>query len=64
MSKIKELPKKLTAHDVAFGIGRVATDEELKEYLNQPVGEFKDSKKVLKEIKAELKAKREKRKAS
>jgi hypothetical protein len=52
MSKIKELPKKLSAHDVAFGIGRVATDEELKEYLNRPVGEFKDSKKVLKEIRA------------
>ena len=64
MSKLKELPKKLSAHDVAFGIGRVATDEELKEYLSRPVGEFKDSKKVLKEIKAQLKSRREKRKAS
>ena len=56
MAKLKEIPKKLTSHDVAFGIGRVATDEEMKEYLNQPVGQFKDSKTVLKEIKSELNA--------
>jgi hypothetical protein len=64
MAKLKELPKKLTAHDVAFGIGRPATDEELQEYLSRPVGEFKGAKKVLKEIKAELKTRREKRKVS
>ena len=61
---LKETPKKLTSHDVAFGIGRVATDEELKEYLSRPVGEFTDSKKVLKDAKAHLKARREKKKAS
>ena len=61
---LKETPKKLTAHDVAFGIGRAATDEEIKEYLAQPVGEFTDSQEVLKEAKAILKARREKRKAS
>ena len=57
-------PKKLTARDVAFGIGRKATSEELQEYLSRPVGKFKDAKTVLKEIKADLKARREKRKAS
>ena len=60
----KEPHKKLSSHDVAFGIGRVATDEELKEYLDRPVEKFTDSKKVLKEIRAHLKSKREKRKAS
>jgi hypothetical protein len=51
---VKQPHRKLSAHDVAFGIGRVATDEELKEYLDRPVGKFKDSKKVVKEIKAQL----------
>ncbi len=46
----KEPHKKLNAHDVAFGIGLVATDEELKEYLGRPVGKFKDSKKLFKII--------------
>ncbi|MCW3125343.1 MAG: hypothetical protein JWO03_1001 [Bacteroidetes bacterium] len=61
---LKESHKKLSNHDVAFGIGRMATDAELKEYLDRPVGEFKESAKVLKEIKEQLKAKRQKRKAS
>lgn len=60
----KNSPRKLTNRDVAFGIGRKATDEELKEYLDRPVGKFKDAKAVLKEIKADLKGRREKRKAS
>jgi hypothetical protein len=58
---LKESSKKLSAHDVAFGIGRVATDDELKEYLDRPVGKFKDSKKVLKEIVGQLKVRRERK---
>jgi hypothetical protein len=61
---LRETLKKLSSHDVAFGIGRVATDEELNEYLSRPVGEFKDAPQVLKEIKDHLKARRQKRKAS
>ncbi len=56
--------RKLTNRDVAFGIGRKATEEELQEYLERPVGKFKDAKDVLKEIKADLKQQRVKRKAS
>jgi hypothetical protein len=61
---LKESSKKLTNHDVAFGIGRVATDEEMREYLSRPVGEFKDADSVVKEIKDHLKERRKKRKAS
>ena len=61
---VEKKQKKLTARDVTFGIGRKATSEELQEYLNRPVGKFKDAKTVLKEIKSDLKARREKRKAS
>jgi hypothetical protein len=57
-------PKKLTARDLAFGIGRTATSEELKELLSRPVGKLKDGKEVLKDIKAGLKMRRERRKAS
>ena len=56
--------KKLSNHDIAFGIGRKATDEELKEYLNRPVGVFTESEKALKDAKAHLKSRRNKRKAS
>lgn len=34
-NNIKYSPKKLTAKDAAFGIGRLATDDELAEYLNR-----------------------------
>jgi len=61
---LKENPKKLSSHDVAFGIGRTATEEEMKEYLSRPVGKFTDSKKALQDAKAHLKSRREKRKAS
>lgn len=56
--------KKLTPHDLAFGIGRQATDEELQELLSRPAGKGKDIEQVRKEIKESLKAKRDKRKAS
>ncbi len=61
---LKKPAKKLTSRDLAFGIGRPATSEELKELLSRPTGELKDGKTALKEIKANLKARREKKKAS
>ena len=56
--------KKLTAHDLAFGIGRKATREELKELLSRPTGKGKEVEQVRKDIKENLKQKRDKRKAS
>jgi hypothetical protein len=56
--------KKLTAHDLAFGIGRKATKAELDELLSRPTGKGKDVEQVRKEIKENLKQKRDKRKAS
>ena len=53
-----EKSKKLTPHDLAFGIGRKATDEELQELLNSPKkGDRKDAKAALEEIKKRLSAK-------
>ena len=47
--------KKLTPHDLAFGIGRKATDEELQELLSRPKkGERKDAMVALEEIKKKL----------
>jgi hypothetical protein len=56
-------PKKLTTHDVAFGIGRKATSEELKELLSHATGTGKDIDQVRAEIKENLKQKRNKKKA-
>ena len=56
--------KKLTSHDLAFGIGRKATDEELVELLSHPTGKGKGIEQVRKEIKGSLKERRDKRKAS
>ena len=56
--------KKLTTHDLAFGIGRKATSEELKELLSRPTGKGKDLEQVREEIKENLKQRRNKKKAS
>jgi len=50
--------KKLTAHDLAFGIGRKATSEELKELMSGPTGKGKDIELVRTEIKEVLRQKR------
>ena len=43
-----EKPKKLTPHDLAFGIGRKATDEELRELLSRSKsGETLDADEVV-----------------
>ena len=60
----KNKVKKLTSHDLAFGIGRKATDEELAELLSRSGGKGKDIEQVRKEIKESLKERRNKRKAS
>ena len=50
-----KIQKKLTAHDLAFGIGRKATSEELQELLSRPLGKGKDLDAVRAEIKENLK---------
>jgi len=56
--------KKLTTHDLAFGIGRKATSEEIKELMSGPVGKGKDIELARAEIKEALRQKRNKKKAS
>jgi hypothetical protein len=56
--------KKLTTHQLAFGMGRRATAEELEELLSRPSGKGKDIEQVRREIKESLKQKRNKKKAS
>jgi hypothetical protein len=55
--------RKLTSHDLAFGIGRKATKEELEELLNRPKGIGKPIEQVMEDIKKKL-ADRKFRKAS
>ena len=48
--------RKLTPHDLAFGIGRKATREEIQELLSRPdTGEYKSAEQVLADIKKRLK---------
>jgi len=56
--------RKLSTQDLAFGFGRKATREELKELLSRPTGKGRDLEQVRREIKANLKETRNKRKAS
>lgn len=52
-NNVKYNPKKLTAKDVAFVIGRAATDEELAEYLNRcMLSETIDLNKLIDETKS------------
>jgi len=53
--------RKLTPHDLAFGIGRKATKEELEELFSRPSGPGKDAKEVIKDIKKRLAEKRMKK---
>ena len=51
--------RKLTPHDLAFGIGRKATKEELEEWLTRPdPGEHKSAEQVMEDIKKRLSEKR------
>jgi hypothetical protein len=51
------VPRKLTARDMALGIGRKATEEELDEYLSRPSGKSTSLKKGIAQIKAKLQQK-------
>ena len=51
------VPRKLTARDIALGIGRKATDEELEEYLNRPYGKSVPLHKGIAQIKDKLQKK-------
>ena len=56
--------RKLTPHDLAFGIGRKATKEELEELLSRPdTGPAITAEEMLKELR-ERNAKKEIKKAS
>ena len=46
--------RKLTPHDLAFGIGRTATKEELEELLSRPTGIAKPIDEVIIDIKKRL----------
>jgi len=54
--------KELTAHDLAFGIGRKATKAELEELLRKPAGKGKNAQKVIADLKTHLSERRNKRK--
>lgn len=51
------VPRKLTSRDMALGIGRKATEEELEEYLSRPSGKSIPLKAAIHQIKAKLKQK-------
>jgi transposase len=46
--------RKLTPHDLAFGIGRKATKEELEELLSRPSGKGKPIDQAIEDIKKQL----------
>ncbi|MBS1596217.1 MAG: hypothetical protein JST90_18035 [Bacteroidetes bacterium] len=43
--------RKLTPHDLAFGIGRKATKEELEELFSRPLGKLMTGEELLQELK-------------
>jgi hypothetical protein len=43
--------RKLTPHDLAFGIGRKATKKELEELFNRPSGKLSTAEELLSELK-------------
>ena len=55
--------RKLTPHDLAFGIGRKATDEEIKELLDRPQEKGIPMDEAIEEVKRRL-AERKLKKAS
>lgn len=48
------VPRKLSARDVALGMGRKATEEEIEEYLDRPHGKTIPLKNGIEQIKAKL----------
>ena len=56
--------RKLTPHDLAFGIGRKATKEELEELFSRPLGKLSTAEEMLAELKERNEAKKKIKKAS
>ena len=56
--------RKLTPHDLAFGIGRKATKEELEELFSRPLGKLVTAEELLAELKDRNAAKKNIKKAS
>ena len=50
--------RKLTPHDLAFGIGRKATKEELEDLFNRLLGKLSTSEELLAELKDRNKKKK------
>ena len=48
------VPRKLSAREVALGMGRKATEEEIEEYLDRPHGKTIPLKNSIEQIKAKL----------
>lgn len=46
-----DIPRKLTARDVALGIGRKATEEEMEEFLSRAHGKSMPLKNAIENIK-------------
>jgi len=62
IAKQKQEVRKLTPHDLAFGIGRKATDEELDLMLEEMENEtFADAEDVMKKISKNLEKKTKER---
>jgi hypothetical protein len=50
--------RKLSARDMALGVGRKASNEELEEYLDRPPGKNISLKKAVEQIKKKLSSKK------
>jgi hypothetical protein len=64
MSYLQKNYRELTAHDLAFGIGRKATKAEVDELLAKPAGKNKSAQKVLTDLAAHLTQRKNRKKAS
>ena len=56
--------RKLTPHDLAFGIGRKATKDELEELFSRPLGKLVTAEEMLTELKARNAEKKKIKKAN
>ncbi|MBS1595604.1 MAG: hypothetical protein JST90_14910 [Bacteroidetes bacterium] len=56
-----DVPRRLTARDIALGIGRKATEEEIEDYLSRPYGKSVPLKEAIANLKAKLSKKHDKK---
>ena len=64
MSYLQKNHRELTAHDLAFGIGRKATKAEIEELLAKPTCKNKSAQKVLTDLATHLAQRKSKKRAS